>query len=383
MSTALLFGAGASRELGMPMREQLNAEILSWLNPATARSINAARRTRGVGHPDEMIEALASELAAPDFDYEDLLTRWEHELSAYAGAPRGLGIHGIYAWVAQLVSQILYRQQVSYRDSLREGLTYYAGLVRLVKACNPLWVFSLNHDVLVECMAAHFGIPLATGFGPQRVEIPCRQGGEIIARQSAELLADADMGDGRLNFLRQGELGINLLKLHGALDMFALGDTSDLIKLVPAAQSFDAVIDTLQIANEGLLGGEMTAEQAGLLNQIPYVDDAGQVSVLRRTLLASAARPTDPYPGLMQRRFLEYFRANLEPQRHLVCIGYGMGNADVNEIVTEWLGGSRQRRVELVVPRIDRVPSCLSGYAQQVILTPASATTYFEQLGAW
>lgn len=367
----------------MPMREQLNAEILSWLNPATARSINAARRTRGVGHPDEMIDALASELAAPDFDYEALLTRWEQELATYAGTPRGLGLHGVYAWVAQLVSQILYRQQVSYRDSLREGLTYYAGLVRLVKACNPLWVFSLNHDVLVECMASHFGIPLATGFGPQQIEIPCRQGGQVIARQRAELLAEADMADGRLNFLRAGELGINLVKLHGALDIFALGETSNLIKLLPAAQSFDAVIDTLQIANEGLMSGEMTADQAGLLNQIPYIDDEGRSSVLRRTLLASAARPSDPYPGLMQRRFLEYFRANLEPQRHLVCIGYGMGNADVNEIVTEWLAGSRQRRVEIVVPRIDRVPPWLSAHLQQVILTPASATTYFEQLAAW
>jgi len=116
-------------------------------------------------------------------------------------------------------------------------------------------------------------------------------------------------------------------------------------------------------------------------NQIPYIDANGERQVLRRTLLASATRLTDPYPRLMQRRFLEYFRANMEQVDQLVAIGCSMGDAEVNEIIQEWLASSAFRRLEIVAPRIQQVPADLESVASQITLTPASATTYLEQFG--
>jgi hypothetical protein len=238
--------------------------------------------------------------------------------------------------------------------------------------------------VLVECIAALFGIEINCGFSQKTVALPCRNAaGAVIATLTAEVLTDADMASGVLPFCVPGWPGINLLKLHGALDMFVLGATRDLIRLKPNDETFDAIIDALQIANEGLLAATLAAslvpDALALTNQIPYVDSNNQPQVLGRTLWASAARLTDPFPQLMHRRRLEYFRGSLTRVDRLVAIGCSMSDAEVNEIVREWLEEASHRRLEIVVPGIQRLPPFLLPLAEQVELTPASATTYLER----
>lgn len=97
-------------------------------------------------------------------------------------------------------------------------------------------------------------------------------------------------------------------------------------------------------------------------------------------MLASAARLTDPFPGLMQRRWLEYCRAGLTQVERLVALGCGMGDCGVNELVGEWLAGSSRRRLEIVAPGALRLPAFLDRLADQVELVPAATTTYLEQL---
>jgi hypothetical protein len=265
---------------------------------------------------------------------------------------------------------------------VQDGLPYFAGLVALVRDNPPLWIFSVNHDVLVECLAAHFGVPVNCGFSSHTITLPCRRSpGTIVAELQANLLSEAALANAVLPFFPPGTSGINLLKLHGALDVFAIGDSQDLLKLKPAAQNFDAIIDALQIANEGLLDPGLSPDPMSVTNQIPFIDQNGERRVLRRTLLASAARLSDPYPQLMQRRFLEYFRANLEQVDRLVAIGCAMGDAEVNEILQDWLASSSHRHLEIVAPRIEQVPPALAPVASQITLTPSSTTTYLEQFG--
>jgi hypothetical protein len=375
---ALLLGAGASRELGMPVRDELNAEILAWLSPASLRKINISWRARGYGYPDDIISSVVEALEAPDFDYENLLARWE-DLVTNSGS---VSHHGLYAWLAQVVSQALYRRQVSNRQVYIDGFPYFSGLLALARKHAPLWVFTLNHDLVMECLAAHFGIPLACGFSERTMTLPCRKApGDIVATMQAQVLSEAELAEAALPFFPQGTPGINLLKIRGALDIFALDGTHDLIKLVPRAQEFDAIIDALQIANEGLLDTLLAPEPLSVTNQIPWIDEQGNPRLLRRTLMASSTQLTDAYPNLMQRRFLEYFRMHLGSVERLVAIGYGLGNAEVNEVLQDWLSGAPQRRLEIVTPRPAPLPDILAGCAQQIEVTARSTTTYLERLG--
>ncbi len=384
MLTALLLGAGASRELGMPLRADINAEIMAWLSPASLRKLNATWSGRGFGHPVEVIEDIARMLDATTFDYEAVLGHMEAQYLDDARAGFAQAYHALYAWLAQVVYQVLYRRQVERRDSCREGLQYFEGIARLARSHRPLWIFSLNHDVLVECIAALFGIEVNAGFSPRGVSLPCRdRNGQPIAALEAEVLSDAELANGQLPFFKTGWPGINLLKLHGALDVFSYGDGHDLVRLKPRDQTFDAIIDALQMANEGLLDPSLVSslvpDPLAVTNQIPYVDIDGQPQVLGRTLLASAARLTDPYPPLMQRRLLEYFRVSLAQADRLVAIGYSLSDGEVNEILCEWLEASGARQLEIVVPGIARVPAFLEKISAQIELSPASATTYLER----
>jgi hypothetical protein len=384
--TALLLGAGASRELGMPLRADVNTEILAWLSPTSLRKLNATWRSRGFGHPDEIIEDIARTLDPDTFDYEALLGHMEAQYLNDARAGFAQAYHALYAWLAQVVSQLLYRRQVERRDSYREGLQYFEGIARLAQGNRPLWIFSLNHDVLIECIAALFGIEVAAGFSPRTVFLPCRSAdGQPVAALAAETLTDAELASGQLPFFKPGWPGINLLKVHGALDIFTHGNGHDLLRLKPEEPTFDAIIDALQMANEGLLDPNLVSslvpDPLALANQIPYIDSDGQPQVLGRTLLASAARLTDPYPPLMQRRLLEYFRASLAQAGRLVAIGYGMGDPDINDILGDWLAASSARQLEIVMPGIAHVPSFLQPLSAQVECIPASATTYLERVG--
>lgn len=368
----------------MPLRGEVNAEILSWLSPAGLRKLNATWRARGFGHDDEVIEELAGSLDR-SFDYESALKQLETRYLDDARPGFAQSYHGLYAWLAQVVSLFLYRRQVERRDSYREGLQYFDGLARLARRNQPLWIFSLNHDVLVECIAALFGIDVRCGFSPKLVRLPCRDAvGKTVARMTAEVWTNAEMASGQLHLFGPGQLGINLLKLHGALDVFTYGDGHDLVRLRPAEPTFDAIIDVLQIANEGLLNPNLVSsllpDPLSITNQIPYIDDNGRPKLLGRTLLAGAARLTDPYPPLLQRRLLEYFRANLGRIDRLVSIGYAFGDAEVNEVILDWISTTAARRLEIVLPGTATVPSVLGDHAGQVDLTATSATTYFERV---
>jgi len=370
----------------MPLRADISAEILAWLSPASLRKLNATWRARGFGQPDEVIEDVARILDQPNFDYEALLGHLETCYLEDAREGFAGGYHAVYAWLAQVVYQLLYRRQVERRNIYREGLQYFEGIARLAQSNRPLWIFSLNHDVLIECIAALFGVEVNCGFSPSTVFLPCRgSDGQPVAALAAELLTDAELASGQLPFWKTGWPGINLLKLHGALDVFTYGDGRDLIRLKPDEPTFDAIIDVLQIANEGLLDTKLVSglvpDPLAVTNQIPYIDNDGQPKVLGRTLLASAARLSDPYPQLMQRRLLEYFRASLTQVDRLVAVGYSMTDAEINDILFEWLEASVNRQLEIVAPGIARIPAFLEALAGRVELTPASATMYLERLG--
>jgi hypothetical protein len=368
----------------MPLRADINGELSTWLSPASLRRLNETWGARGFGRPDEVIEDVVRFFTETEFDYEELLDHLEARYLDDAREGFAEAYHALYAWLAQVVYLLLYRRQVERRDSYREGLQYFEGIVPLARDNRPLWIFSLNHDVLVECIAALFGIDVNCGFSQRTVSLPCRNAaGEAIATLTAEVLSDAEMASGKLPFCVPGWPGINLLKLYGGLDTFVLAETRDLIRLKPVDQTFDAIIDALQIANEGLLDATLAAklipDALASINKIPYIDANNQPQVLGRTLRASAACLTDPFPQLMQRRRLEYFRGSLAQVDRLVAIGHGMGDAEVNEIVHEWLTASRHRRLEIVMPGIRQMPPFLQELSEQVELTPASATTYLER----
>jgi hypothetical protein len=249
--TGLFLGAGASYEAGMPLVWELTAEIKNWLNADKIRELNAGWRIQGGGYSDGVVNDLISILECPAAHYESVLGYMEVQFRPQRSQSQEY--YGLYSWLVELVSHLLYLRHVNNLACIGRALPFYDGIRALAEANAPLWIFSLNHDVIVEAIAAHLSIPLHSGFSPSVVTLPRlnligNKKGEI----RAEVLTKHDLEHHAMYFPNPFQAGIYLLKIHGALDVFTFNNGEDLLRLLPTGSGYEGVIDALRAANEDL-----------------------------------------------------------------------------------------------------------------------------------
>jgi hypothetical protein len=283
-----------------------------------------------------------------------------------------------------MVYWILYLRHINNITYIECSLPFLDGVVKLAERNQPLWIFSLNHDLVIECLAARHRIPLNNGFGPTTVTLPRRNNhGEKTGELCAEVITGDELEKGAMPFLQPGKTGINLLKIHGALDVFTFRDGKDLLKLLPLEATPAGVIQTLRAANEELIFVEPRAPGGRIktTNEIAYADDAGEMQFLRRSLLAGAFKFDNRASQVLPMRMLDHFKANINWVSELVCIGYGFGDVHINSVIREWLEFAADRRIEIVSPGAKQIPPFLLHIAPQVKLTPATASDYLDAAG--
>jgi hypothetical protein len=269
--TGLFLGAGASYETGMPLVWELTAEIKGWLNADKIRELNAGWRLQGGGYSDSVVHDLISMLERPVAHYESVLGYMEVQFQRQRSQSQEY--YGLYSWLVELVSHLLYLRHVNNHACIGRALPFYDGIRALAEANTPLWVFSLNHDVIVEAIAAHLSIPLHSGFSPSVLTLPrLNSTGNKKGEIRAEVLTKHDLEHHAMYFPNPFQPGIYLLKIHGALDVFTFNNGEDLLRLLPTGPGYEGVIDVLRAANEdlffaipGALGGKAKA-----INEICY-----------------------------------------------------------------------------------------------------------------
>lgn len=375
--TGLFIGAGASCEVGMPLVWELTTELKKWLTPSKLRELNLIWRLQGGGHPDAVIDDLAAVLDLPDLHYESILGHLETQYRR--ASPMQQEYHGLYAWLVEMVYHILYVRHVKNMGYIERNLHYLEGVKKLAAENSPLWIFSLNHDVIIECLAARYDIPLSCGFTDAVISLPRRdKSGVNIGELRAETIT-AEQLEKSLAFFPHGSSGINLLKVHGALDVFTFQGGKDLLRLLPTEAGVAGVIGALRAANEELVFVDPRLPRpAKVTNEIAYADDDGEMQFLRRSLLAGAFKFDSRQSQVLPMVFLKHFRSYLNHVATLVCIGYGFGDAHINQAIRRWLEFSAERRLEIVGPEAKSVPASLLHLSPQIVLTASGATDYFD-----
>ena len=377
--TGLFLGAGASYEVGMPLVWELTAEIKDWLTPDKLRELNQGWRTQKGGYSDEVIDDLVRVLVRDDLQYENILGHLETQLRRQRVKPQEY--HGLYSWLVELVYHLLYVRQVSNDALFEQQLRYYEGICTLADANCPLWVFSLNHDLMIEAIAARFSIPLHSGFSATTITLPCRDPTGALKRElSAQVLTQQELETSAMYFPNPFQKGIYLLKVHGALDVFTFNEGGDLLKLLPIGPGQSGVFETLRAANEeliyvlpGALGGRAKA-----INEIAYADADGVMQFLRRTLLAGAFKFDARHTQVLPKSLLKHFRENLNFVTRLVCLGYGFGDSHVNDIMRAWLEFAPERRLEIVSPHARNIPTPFLHVAPQITMVAKQTTEWLD-----
>ena len=382
--TGLLLGAGASFDFGMPLLKELSLELKCWLTPQKLRSLNEQWRSAGpeFDFSDAAIEKVASALALEEMHYENLLGYLQVESQRWSEAPQDY--HGLFQRILGIVYFLLQERHIRNVGHIAGKIGFLDGIKTLVAQNHPLWIFSLNHDLIIECFAANAKIPLNCGFTKETILLPRRnRRGEFIGTLEAEILTEDVIKNEGLPYYNLGQQGINLLKIHGSLDIFSFTDGLDLLRVLPCGEGLNGVIAALNAVNHDLKyieprwpGGVITAS-----NEIVYADELGEMQFLRRSILGGAYKFDSRHDQVVPRELLNYFESNLRYITNLVCIGYGFGDRHVNQILIEWLALNDDHRLTIVDPNIKEPPSDFLHLTQQVDLRNYDCTDYLDSLG--
>ena len=161
---ALFLGAGASVDSGMPLVSELTAELVRWLTPGTLVGFNHGWRARGGGWRDATVSTLLGLLQNRSLHYEQMIGAIEVEFARERDAGLRQEWHAVHGFLLQSVRGLLLERQIRNLNFALNVLDDFSALKELAEDNRPLWVFTTNHDVILEILATRFGIPIKSGF---------------------------------------------------------------------------------------------------------------------------------------------------------------------------------------------------------------------------
>ena len=379
--SGILLGAGASYDSGMPLQVELTKELTTWLTPQKLKCLNDNWRNQGGGYSDTTIDDATKILQDKRVTYEHIIGYLEVQTKRIR--ERSNEYHGLRAFLSEIIYYLLKEKHVLNETFILRSMRYFAGLESLLETNTPLWVFSLNHDLVMECFAAHNRIPVRYGFSDDLVHLPRRGAdGSEIGEIEASVTLSGQLRKHALNFFTLGEKGINLLKLHGSLDEFAFQDGQDLLKLLPSDNSVRGVLSVLRAANDEVryVDPRWPGGVPRPPNEIIYADAEGEMQFLRRTPLAGAFKFQRQSNQNVPMELLTYFASALGKLATLTCIGYGFGDQHVNQAIRDWLERRDDRRLTIVDPALERAPTMLLHLTPQIELVNSKATDYLDAI---
>lgn len=368
MSTGLLLGAGASFESGFPLVWELTHNLRTIVTPQILRERNARSHQSGLGIPDHLVDYLIALISNMDMHYENIIGNLQMMYRRAGGHGDGRQYHRLAADLTEIVYWLLYDRQKRLEPILKPQLRLIDGIVGLMNTNSPLWVFSLNHDLLIECLAAQYDIPISHGFsGEMILPLPLNEKG--VQSLKGQILTKEQIETKALEFLSPGQRGINLFKLHGSLDIFKYRNQENYIKILPTTPSVEGVLQSSFLTNEILPYKDPRAPDIRMTNEIMYLDQDGEVQYLGRSLLTGAYKFPEPRSlRLRNHDLLSHFLFNMNYISKLIVIGYGFGDIHVNHTIREWLDITTERTLEIVDPQRTAVPGEFLHLAPQVKL---------------
>ena len=355
----LLLGAGASCELAMPLVWELTEEIYDFLTPTQLRDFNNNWKKMRCGYPDDIIELICKFLDKKEFHYESLIGAVELEIKrTYGNNAKHQSLYSFKEWLIQFIYHLLYYRQINNTKFISECLPLYRGIKYICEISKPLWVFSLNHDMNIEIIANDNNIKIKNGFNSEYLlKYKFKNN---ISEINCDYLSRADITKNKLDFYKPGEEGINLLKLHGSLDIFAKGDEKSYLKLKPEASSFQGILNPLKRINTD---AHYTPNKVHVINQITYLDENDEIQFLQRSILTGAYKFENPQVAPIE--FLKAFESNILSCDNFYVIGYSFSDLHINSVLKNWLSFSNKRNMFIVDP-YPKLPSDMDHLRPQI-----------------
>lgn len=375
---ALFIGAGATYDCGMPLVWELTAEIRLWLTPKKLMSFNESWKSQGGGWHHEVVSCLVSLLENKNLHYENIIGAIEVECSRERDSSKRKSYYAALGFLLQAVYGLLMERQLKNTHYALAALDDFSSIQVMAENNKPLWVFSLNHDCIIEMLALKCDIPLKSGFN-EKISIPMRTANGSVRSFAFERLSRNSIEENRYDFFGHDEFGINLIKLHGSLDIFGKNDELDYLKISAIDNNPKSLPSQIWLLDEI---NKHIAIRDGVVctNENVYEDEGGEIQFLRKSLLSGAHKFTNKLSQIAPSEFISLFRGNLNYADELVCIGYSFGDKHIDDHITDWLSFLATRKLTIVNPGINVCPERVKHLSGQVDCKPTGAADYFSQL---
>jgi hypothetical protein len=191
VKTGLLLGAGFSKDFGLP----LVPEVTKTFKEISKKywSLDNAARIRADRWADEIAQEVRTVLERDEMHFEAILGYFQvQQIRAHTDRRAGQVYASLYSRFAEIVSEIIYDEPIARLRSFRAvSKEYLPGLRLLVEQNRPLLVFSLNYDLVVECLAADLGVTVESGL-PDKGSLVRRHSD---GRETGRLPIEAITGD--------------------------------------------------------------------------------------------------------------------------------------------------------------------------------------------
>jgi hypothetical protein len=362
----------------MPLVWELTAELRRWLSPEKLKSFNAGWKLQGEGWSDSSVSLLLSLLQNRAMHYEQVVGAIEVHFTRERDVHRRQELHAVHGFLLQGIRGLLLERQIKNLPFALNVLEDFVGIQKLAEENKPLWVFTSNHDLIVEILAAKFSVPIKTGFD-EKISLRIDGGDNKPVDVAFERVSRATIKAHGYDFFKQGDRGINLVKVHGSIDIFGQGDDLNYVKVASedgTPQSYVRQVQALEAVDMAL--GQRHRVRA--TNEHTYLDAQGEIQFLRNSLLSGAHKFSPQMSQVAPPEFLSLFKDYLNYSTELVCIGYGFGDTHINKPIVDWLSLAEQRHLTVVNPGIASCPEGFDHLREQVSLVPQSAKDYFLAL---
>lgn len=381
MRRALFLGAGFSSDFGQPLVTELTNEFRTFLTPSKLITLNQGWKKQGGGYSQKTIDKVIEILQHDKLNYENIIGALEVYGMRHQNRIIQQELHGLRQWVLELIYLLLYYRHVNNAAYLKTSIQLHRGFKSLIQDSEPLWVFTLNHDLIIELIAAEFSIPLMNGFDKNDVvELTVghnqKMGPEL---RFARLRMDQQLSDNYpYKYFQLGSkpaTGINLLKLHGSLDIFGYNDLNSYLSLMPSGTGIDGYLDALRILIDGNHVGPPK-----VTNEVLAYDKNGELQFLRRSLLSGVYKFSGRISQIVSDKLLLLFRGSLNYADELIVIGYSFEDIHINNIIRDWLSFTDKRSIKIIDPGIDDIPNFIAHLPSQIKVIKKTTVEYLSDL---
>lgn len=381
----LLLGAGFSYDLGMPLAQELTDVLLGPVTPHAAQELARAMarvRPYGADRPpneqalSECFDVLLAYKAAHGANYEAMLAQVE----GLARRPDGSqsdrdSAHYLLAALYERIHDILsLYQAAAYELLYPKNFRWYANLGNLL-AAQETWVFTLNHDLLLECLALDLKIPISYGDVASK-EFPVSNL-EMHERIRFSCIDRSHYNSASAGFLRE-QSGINLVKLHGGLSEHDYDDKNTICNLELNRTSSQELMDEhAKVARMAYYQNGVSAQAA---KERFVTNSAGQCDVLGKAMLTGGYKystTANPKAGEEKLALFDHVLGGLD---ELTIIGYGFGDKHVNFRLSHAMARRDDLSMRIVDPHRHTLPDFLEpfDYNSRVRRAACGATLWMD-----